>query len=98
MMKVLLCRTHDDITVLYESFVMKRKLIKEAVRRNIEEFYSKERVKSSNVSIERNFVLRKQSWCLTLMENVLIPVRIFLIDVFYLVEERTNYRRKNCCS
>ena len=98
MMKVLLCRTHDDITVLYESFVMKRKLIKEAVRRNIEEFYSKERVKSSNVSIERNFVLRKQSWCLTLIENVLIPVRIFLIDVFYLVEERTNHRRKNCCS
>ena len=44
------CRTHNDITVLYDSFVMKRKLIKDAVRKNIEEFYQKEKGKSSNVS------------------------------------------------
>ena len=50
-MKILLYRSHNDITVLYESFVVKRKLLKEAVRRNIEEFYAKDRVKSNDVSI-----------------------------------------------
>ncbi|CAB4021272.1 Hypothetical predicted protein [Paramuricea clavata] len=41
-------RTHDDIAVLYESFVMKRKLIKDTVRRNIEGFYTKDKAKNSN--------------------------------------------------
>ena len=50
-MKILLYRSHNDITVLYESFVVKRKLLKEAVRKNIEEFYAKDRVKSNKVSI-----------------------------------------------
>ena len=40
-------RTHDDINVLYESFVAKRKLIKDTVRKNIEEFYKKENTKDS---------------------------------------------------
>ena len=43
-------RTHDDINALYESFVAKRKLIKDTVRKNIEEFYKKENTKNSKVS------------------------------------------------
>ncbi|XP_028411821.1 uncharacterized protein LOC114534557 [Dendronephthya gigantea] len=39
-------RMHDDITVLYKSFVMKRKLIKGVVKRNIEEFYTKGKEKN----------------------------------------------------
>ena len=66
-MKILFYRSHNDITVLYESFVVKRKLLKEAVRRNIEEFYAKDRVKSNelnevSISLKKNRV--EQSWCL----------------------------------